>query len=268
VLSLHELLSSLGNAQLPKQGVVLTFDDGYADNFWNAKPLLEKYEVPATVFISSGSLDSPTEFWWDNLERALLMPKKLPKSLQLSVQGRLYEWPTKNSDQRQQVYMAIHQILQPLSTSDRDQVMTQLFAWADVDQTGRPDYRPLTSAELIELAQSEFIDIGAHTVTHPLLSVMSRADQSAEIVGSRQKLTAILGSQVDTFAYSYGNFTAETVDIVKAAGFKMALTCKTNVVEKGANQFQLGRFGVGDWEGEKFRQQQFCLFRSCSWHPL
>jgi peptidoglycan/xylan/chitin deacetylase (PgdA/CDA1 family) len=91
---------------------------------------------------------------------------------------------------------------------------------------------------------------------------MSQADQFAEIAGCRQKLSAILGSQVDTFAYPYGNFTAETVDIVKAAGFEVALTCETNVVEKGANQFQLGRFGVGDWEGEEFKQHLHEFFRT------
>ena len=123
---------------MPKRGVVLTFDDGYADNLWNAKPLLEKYELPATVFITSGSLDSPTEFWWDDLERILLQPRKLPKCLQLNVQGRSYEWPITSSDERQLAYMAIHQILQPLRASDRDQVMTELFAWADVDPNGTP----------------------------------------------------------------------------------------------------------------------------------
>lgn len=252
VLSLHDLLLSLKNARLTKRGVVLTFDDGYADNFWNAKPLLEKYEVPATVFVASGSVDK-NGFWWDKLEQVLLQPRKLPKSLQLNVQGRSYEWSTANSDERRHVYMAIHRILQPLSTSDRDQVMTELFAWADIDQTGCPDYRPLTTTELIQLAQSEFIDIGAHTVTHPLLSVMSQTDQSEEIIGSRQKLTAILGRRVDTFSYPYGKFTSETVDIVKSAGFEMALTTEKNAVEVGANHFQLGRFEVGDWEGEKFK---------------
>jgi len=158
--------------------------------------------------------------------------------------------------------MAIHQILQPLSASDRDQVMAELFTWADVDQTGRPDYRPLTTAELIQLAQSEFIDIGAHTVTHALLSVMSQADQYAEIVGSRQKLTEILGSRVDMFSYPYGNFTPETVDIVKAAGFDVALAYETNAVEVGANPFQLGRFGVGDWAGDRFRQRLDAFFRA------
>jgi peptidoglycan/xylan/chitin deacetylase (PgdA/CDA1 family) len=242
--------------------VVLTFDDGYADNLWNAKPLLEQYEVPATVFVTSGSADSPSEFWWDDLERALLQPRKLPKSLQLRVQGRSYEWLTTNSDERQHAYMAIHRILQPLSVSDRDQVMTDLFAWAEVEPMGRRDYRPLTTAELIQLGQSEFIDIGAHTVTHPLLSVMSQADQSAEIVGSRQKLTEILGSRVDAFSYPYGNFTPETVDIVEAARFEVGLTTDEYAVEVGADRFQLGRFGVGDWDGEKFKQHLNNFFRA------
>jgi peptidoglycan/xylan/chitin deacetylase (PgdA/CDA1 family) len=262
VLSLHDLLFALKNARLPKRGVVLTFDDGYADNLWNAKPLLEKYEVPATVFITSGSLDSSSEFWWDNLEQALLLPKKLPKFLQLNIQGRSYEWATTNSDEQRHVYMAIHQILQPLSNYDRYQIMTELFAWADIEQTGRLGYRPLTTTELIQLAQSEFIDIGAHTVTHPLLSIMSQADQSEEIIGSRQKLTAILGSPVDTFSYPYGNFSAETVEIVKSAGFKTALTVEKNAVEMGANHFQLGRFGVGDWEGAEFKHHLHEFFRT------
>jgi peptidoglycan/xylan/chitin deacetylase (PgdA/CDA1 family) len=262
VLSLQQLLRSLRGAQLPKRAVVLTFDDGYADNLWNAKPLLEKYEMPATFFVTSGSLDSPIEFWWDDLERIMLQPRKLPKCLQLNVQDSAYEWQTTNSDERQLAYMAIHQILQPLKPSDRNQAIAELFAQADVDPLGRPDYRPLTTDELIQLAQSEWVDIGAHTVTHPLLSVMSQDDQSAEIIGSRKKLEAILGSPVDMFSYPYGNLSTETVGIVTAAGFLSALTTDDNVVEVGVNLFRLGRFGVGDWAGEKFRQHLDEFFRA------
>jgi len=261
VLSLNQLLSALKCSQLPRRGVIITFDDGYADNLWNAKPLLEEYEVPATVFVASGSIDN-SGFWWDDLERALLKPKKLPKCLQLIVQDRSYEWPTTNSDQRQHAYIDIHQILKPLRVSDRYQVITELFALADVDKMGPPDYRPLTTTELIQLSQSDFIDIGAHTMTHASLSIMSQADQFAEIDGCRQKLKAILGSQVNTFSYPYGNFTSETVDIVKSAGFEMALTSEINVVETGANRFQLGRFEVGDWGGEEFKHHLNEFFRT------
>jgi hypothetical protein len=156
--------------------------------------------------------------------------------------------------------MAIHNILLSLKPSDRNQVMNDLFTWADMDPMARPDYRPLSTAELIQLAQSEFVDIGAHSVTHPRLSVMSQANQTAEIAGSRKKLEAILGCPVGTFSYPYGNFTSETVEIVKAAGFEIALTSDGKSVEVGANPFLLGRFGVGDWDVEKFKQHLNCFF--------
>ena len=74
----------------------------------------------------------------------------------------------------------------------------------------------MTKAELNQLAQCDWVAIGAHTVTHPLLSVMPPADQSAEIADSRQKLEGILGRHVDTFSYPYGNLSAETVEMVAA----------------------------------------------------
>jgi peptidoglycan/xylan/chitin deacetylase (PgdA/CDA1 family) len=262
VLSLQQLLSALKTRQLPKRAVVLTFDDGYADNLWNAKPLLEKYELPATVFVTSGSLDSPNEFWWDDLERILLQPRKLPKRLQLQIQGRWYEWPITSSGELEIAYMAIHQILQPLRASERDPIIAELFAWADVSPMGRPDYRPLTTDELIQLAQSEFIDIGAHAVTHPLLSSLSPEDQSAEIVSSRKKLEDIIGKRVDIFSYPYGDFSTETAGIVAAAGFVSALTTDENVVGKGANPLLLGRFGVGDWDGDSFKHRLDGFLRS------
>ena len=242
--------------------MILTFDDGYSDNLWNARPLLEKYETPATVFITSGSLDSPTEFWWDGLQRILLQPITLPKHLQLSVQDRLYEWPITSSDNRQFACMEIHNILQPLIPSDRNQVMNDLYAWADMDPMARPDFRPLSTTELIQLAQSEFVDIGAHSVTHSLLAGMSQANQTAEITGSRQKLEVILGSPVDMFSYPWSNLASETVEIVKTAGFKIALTTDRKAIEVGADPFRLGRFGVGDWDRKKFKKHLNNFFQA------
>ncbi len=262
VMRLSELVRDLKAAQLPKRAVVLTFDDGYADNLWNAKPLFEKYEVPATVFVTSGSLDSPDDFWWDDLERVMLQPENLPKRLKLCIQGQPYAWPTTNINEREFAYMAIHQLLQPLGDSERDPVINEMFVWADAAPMDRSDYRPLTTDELIELAQSEFIDIGAHTITHPFLSVMTEADQNDEIAGSRNRLIEIIGCCVDTFSYPYGNLTSDTVNIVEAAGFKGALTIDKKTVEVGANPFQLGRVGVGDWTGKIFRQRLDAFFKA------
>ena len=70
---------AVSGGDVPSAGVVVTFDDGYADNFHNAKPLLERYEIPATVFVTTGYLQDQREFWWDELERILLQPGTLPR---------------------------------------------------------------------------------------------------------------------------------------------------------------------------------------------
>jgi hypothetical protein len=90
---------------------------------------------------------------------------------------------------------------------------------------------------------------------------MSQANQTAEIAGSRQTLETILASPVDTFSYPFGNLSKETVAMVKAAGFEVALTTDGNAVDVGANPLRLGRFGVGDWGGDKFKHRLEEFFR-------
>ncbi len=72
--------------------IAVTFDDGYANNLHAAKPLLERFTVPATVFVAVGALEDPREFWWDELDGLLLQPGTLPDALQLHVNGRCLAW--------------------------------------------------------------------------------------------------------------------------------------------------------------------------------
>ena len=77
-LRLQQLSRALAKgATLPGRAVVVTFDDGYADNLHNAKPLLERHDVPATIFLPSGFIGSEDGFWWDELDRLLSTPGKV-----------------------------------------------------------------------------------------------------------------------------------------------------------------------------------------------
>jgi len=91
-LSLRALGQELQGGRVPSRALVVTFDDGYADNFSHATPLLECYGVPATVFVVSGALGPPREFWWDTLARLVLQPSSLPHHLQLTVAGQIHTW--------------------------------------------------------------------------------------------------------------------------------------------------------------------------------
>jgi peptidoglycan/xylan/chitin deacetylase (PgdA/CDA1 family) len=74
------------------RAVLVTFDDGYADNLYNAKPLLERYDILATVFVTSGYIGATREFWYDDLERILLHTGPLPQTLGLKINKHSYEW--------------------------------------------------------------------------------------------------------------------------------------------------------------------------------
>src|SRR5688500_3972480 len=89
-ISLSKLVQGLKEGSLPPKSVAVTFDDGYADNLYTAKPLLEKYEIPATVFICTGYMGK--EFWWDELERLVISSQADPRALYLQLGGAQFTW--------------------------------------------------------------------------------------------------------------------------------------------------------------------------------
>src|SRR5512143_3443073 len=182
VLQLTDLIDALHANALPQRAVAITFDDGYIDNYREAYPLLKAANIPATIYVASGMLDNASEFWWDDLERILCLPDRLPEQLRLRIQGTDYEWPTDTSAQRVAARYQLHSIVHALPITQRKQVLDQLCEWAGLDRSGRSDYRVMSSAQLKEIASDGLIDIGGHTVNHPSLAALPLEDQRAEIV--------------------------------------------------------------------------------------
>ena len=278
-VQLGELTRTLGDGGLPDRSVVVTFDDGYLDNLLNAKPLLERYEVPATVFVASGFIGQEREFWWDELDRLLLQPGTLPERVQLSVDSETYDWElgeaaeytredfqvhrgwkawTGSQTPRQQLYTALYDLLRPLGAAERRRKFAEVRAWR-VDGPGRrPRHRPLSVEEIGRLREGGLVEVGAHTVNHPLLSEVPTAVQRREISQSKARLEEILGHDVSSFAYPYGktaDYGAETVDLVRRAGFACACSTVTDVVRRSSDPFQLPRFWVRNCSGERLATQ-------------
>ncbi|MBI1766323.1 MAG: polysaccharide deacetylase family protein [Acidobacteria bacterium] len=283
VLRLDELVRGLNEGKLPRRAVVITFDDGYANNLTHAKPLLEKYGVPATIFIASGYLGGQREFWSDELERLLLTPGRLPAHLRLRINGHSPAWDLREAADyqpsdyarhrtwnawqpetptlRHTVYRALYQEMQTLPQTEQQRVLAELQAQVEFTAAPRPLHRFLTLAELHSLAQDELIEIGSHTVTHPLLPHLSPAEQEGEIHDSKIALEEITGRPVTSFAYPYGRYTAETARIVRATGFLSACAAEGTVTQAKADLFQLPRCPVQDWDGAQFERLLTWWFR-------
>jgi peptidoglycan/xylan/chitin deacetylase (PgdA/CDA1 family) len=278
-LRIQELSRGLANGTLPKRSVVVTLDDGYADNLYNAKPLLERYDVPATVFLPSGIIGREHEFWWDELDRMLLQPGRLPKNLRLNINGRARRWhlaevahypiaefrhhrrwrawedaPTP----RHSLYKSLWNLLHASANEEQRRVLVELRRWAGVDPEGRPSSRLLLSLEeAAALAKGDLVEIGAHTVTHPSLSSLSLDSQRNEILRSKATLEEIGGEPVTSFAYPYGkrrDYSAQTVALVREAGFTCACSNFPGVVTPSTDVFQLPRIHVNNWSGDRFAE--------------
>ena len=285
IMSLSGLIISLKEGKLPKRGVVITFDDGYADNFLNAKPILDRYSAPATVFVSTGNVDSAREFWWDDLERLILNSGTLPEKIQLKVDEADYEWELgdtayydeaessiyadwnvldkQDPTPRHQFYRSLCKILLPLPSSEQSSVLNQLYSLSKKTSEGRLSFRALSSDQVYSLSESGLVEIGAHTVTHPQLSKLSEAEQGKEIMKSKNKLSELLDRSVVSFAYPYGtrtDYTSDTVSIVHQAGFDCACSNFPGVVKSSTDKFQLPRMLVRDWSKDEFASRLRYLF--------
>jgi len=276
-MRLSQLAGALVDESLPDRAVIVTFDDGYADNLHNAKPLLERYDVPATIFLPSGFINYDYEFWWDELDRLLLSGKLPKRNLRLRANGTTYRWRLGETADysgqelrchrgwnaseeapttRHALYKSIWELLHPMSESERRTILDKLRRWAGAQSAPRPSrHRLLSLEEMSVLANEELIEIGAHTVTHVMLSTLSEESQRDEILGSKVHLEEILGRPVSSFAYPFGrrsDYDSRTVDVVRQSGFRCACCNFSGIVKPSSDPFQLPRVQVQDWGGDEF----------------
>lgn len=252
-LSLSELAERLRAGKVPDKAVVVTFDDGYADNLWNARPLLERFGVPATVFVTTGLVGTDREFYWDELERLLL--RETEQELRLEVRGRVRQvrqWKLTNDEERLRAYREICDLLKPLQPEEREIVLEQLRYWFGVPANGRPDRRLMSVEELVAISRDGLVEIGAHTVNHPDLSALPPNRQRWEIETGKGQLEKWLGRSIRWFAYPYGRGNAVTRQLVREAGFEAACAMSLSSVTHRSDPFWLPRLFVENWDGDEF----------------
>ena len=256
VLHLSDLVERLRSGRhLPAKSVVITFDDGYEDNLHEAAPALEKYGLPATVFMTTGDVGRSREFWWDALERIFLSMETLPPELALKVNGavttlRFGEEPS--ASRRAEVHDEVYQLLQQLPDSQRDPIMRELADWANVALTPRATHRALDEDGIRALANAPGIELGAHTITHAALSSQPPAVQREEMLGSKSRIEELTGREISTFSYPYGYYSPVTMDLARDCGFACACACEERVAGRASDLMRLPRLFVRDWNGDTF----------------
>jgi peptidoglycan/xylan/chitin deacetylase (PgdA/CDA1 family) len=263
---LTDFVRHLMAGTLPQNAVAVTFDDGYVDNLVAGKPRLVAADVPATVFLATGFLDRPGEFWWDELARIILLEDG-PRNIELPIRGEsihidlgtestLREEGAKRAvslAKRQAALTPIWETIRLLEDDERELIMAQLRsiypARGQVVQG-----RAMTGEEARELLAGGLVTIGAHTVTHPVLSRLETAAGHREVTESKLACEALIGGPVAGFAYPYGDLNADARGAVKAAGFAFACSTQRGPASAASDVFTLPRIQVVNSGGDAFEQ--------------
>jgi len=251
--------------KMPKKAVIVTFDDGYADNCLEALPILETLQSQALFYITTSGLDTAQELWWDELERIFLLPDTLPPSLDIEIKGQSYHWPTNAKKERTSAYHLIHPLLKFLAPAERDRIISHLLQWAGLDITGRPSHRMLTSQELIRMHRSPAAVIGAHTHRHPALSALTRDEQREEIFRSRDILKNLLQDEILHFSYPFGgkkDYNRDSIQLCREAGFRMTGSNFYGQVHRWTDPWQVPRILVRNWLKAEFARRLSKFFIS------
>lgn len=237
--------------------VVVTFDDGYSDNLHHALPIAEAKGVPITVFVTSGMVGTTNGFWWDRLAAVLRARPTDVREIPLAIPGNDVTVPLGTGGLDADLH-AVRRHLIALAVPEIEGVLDAVSARWSVASAAPPDARALTPDELRQLAASQLVTIGAHTVDHVRLGGRPPADQLRTIAASKTELEAAIGGAVAHFAYPFGrqgDFDDASVAAVEQAGFETACTSLPGTARPSSNRALLPRRLVMNWGRGRFRAQ-------------
>lgn len=250
--------------KMPKKAAVITFDDGYADNYLEAIPILESLKAQALFYITTSKLDTSEELWWDELERLFLDGLETPSVIEIeSGQNRL-QFLAGTEQERISSYNRLHPLLKYSLPEIRDDMIRFIQQSLNVSGIGRQSHRLMAIKEVEAMSRSTAAVIGAHTHNHPALSTLNYQRQLYEISTSKEILEKIIKKKTDHFSYPYGtkkDYNSDSIKACREAGFSVVASNFYNQVHGWTDTFQLPRILVRNWEPVLFREKLSKFFR-------
>lgn len=242
VLLLSEAIERLAKRSLPPRAACITFDDGYRDNFTVAGPVMQRYGLPATVFVATGFLDGG-RMWNDSVIEAV---RRAPGS---SIDASALQLGVHSIASDAARGQAIAKLLDQLKYLPFAERLARVNELTSLIGATLPADLMLSSAEVIAARRAN-IEIGAHTVNHPILTQIDDAQVRSELAESKATLESILKEKINLFAYPNGrpdlDYAARHAQMVKDAGFKMAVSTASGAASAATDLFQLPRYAPWD----------------------
>ena len=248
VLPLGEACKRLSSGALPARAACITFDDGYADNEEVALPILKALGLKATFFVATGFLDGGIMF----NDAVIETVRQAPVGIYDLSEFGLDTYSIDDNRSRRATIDALVSKIKYLPVSERTATVKQIAA---VMGSTLPTDLMMRPAQIKRL-HDEGMEIGGHTVNHPILAVLNEQHALAEIADGKHRLEEIIGAAVTLFAYPNGkpgqDYGPRDVQLVKRAGFEAAVSTTPGAANKASDMFELPRFTPWDRSPGRF----------------
>lgn len=246
VLPLEAAVGRMRAGTLPERALAITFDDGYADNRHVAMPILQSFGLPATVFVTTGFVDGGC-MWNDIVIEAFRRTAHSAVDLQdLLPEAGAKAFPLGSVLQRR---IALEGVIAAVKYFEVERRLDLVRRIAERLEVKVPTDLMMTSSEVAEL-RGGGLQVGAHTVTHPILAKLSRDDMHHEMKQSKDFLERLLGERVGMFAYPNGipghDYDERAVALAREVGFDAAVTTARGAASRRSDLFQIPRFTPWD----------------------
>jgi len=248
VLPLDEAVRRLQDRSLPARAACITFDDGYADNHSVALPILQRHGLTSTFFIATGFLDGG-RMWNDSIIESIRGCRSEALDLESLGLGR---HALSSVGQRRVAIESLIGQIKYRPVDERIRLGAELAARAGVQL---PDDLMMNSGD-VQAMHRAGMQIGAHSVSHPILARLPDDAARREITQSKRFLENLLDTRIGLFAYPNGkpgeDYSPRTVELVREAGFDAAVSTAIGTSRSGDDMFQLRRFTPWDAASWKF----------------
>jgi peptidoglycan/xylan/chitin deacetylase (PgdA/CDA1 family) len=251
----------INNENLPNYSLAITFDDGFKNNYTTAFPVLKRFNLPATIFLTTCNIGSKMLLWIDKLYLAIKETQKT--SIDLKEEG-LEAFSIATPDEKSQTFAALLNHMKGVQKSEKDLFLSKVLNKLDLDSAEVQNANPFKSLDwddIISMQQSKLISFGAHTETHNIMTRITREEVLQEIEIPKKKIEEKLKTNCLLFAFPNGqrnDFNNEIKDAVKNSGFLCSFTTIGKFNEYRTNPFELGRFPIGS----NFDEQYFAMLIS------
>jgi peptidoglycan/xylan/chitin deacetylase (PgdA/CDA1 family) len=233
----------------PRHALAVTFDDGFANNYSVAYPLLRRYGVPFTIFLTTGLIDRPgAQLWTERLKRAIyLFPGD---AVVLPLLGEDIQCSLNSGPARVAATRRILLILKSLPVDQRNaslDAIERVCGPASLSAEDRERYEFLSWTQIAEMA-SAGVEFGSHTVQHPILATLDPVTLEVEINESKRHIEESLQRPCYAFAYPNGSaadYGQREIKALRAAGYRCALSLRRTVNGRDPDLFQLDRINIG-----------------------